>query len=41
MDFEGLMEGEIVSEVSTGSGVSGDLKGTVGEISRRLYALMY
>ena len=30
MDFEGLTEGEIVSEVSTGSGVSGDLKGTVG-----------
>ena len=29
LDFEGLQEGEIVSEVSTGSGVTGDLKGTV------------
>ena len=29
MDFEGLAEGEIVSEVSTGAGVSGNLKGTV------------
>ena len=30
LDFEGLAEGEIVSEVSTGSGVTGVLSETVG-----------
>ena len=30
IDFEGLLEGEILSEVSTGFGVTGDVNGTVG-----------
>jgi hypothetical protein len=30
IDFEGLLEGEIVSEVSTGFGVGGNLNGSVG-----------
>lgn len=30
INFEGLLEGEIVSELSTGFGISGNLNGTVG-----------